>query len=65
MKLYLMDRAVMIGLLYTTCLFGYVEQQAKEQETLADSIKGKDKNKIPRPDIAPKQPTYTSKAPKK
>ena len=43
----------------------HYDKQAKDRETLADSVKGKDKNKIPRPDIAPKQPTYTSKAPKK
>jgi hypothetical protein len=43
----------------------YYEKQSKDRETLADSVKGKDKNNIPRPDIAPKQPTYTSKAPKK
>ena len=43
----------------------HYEKQSKEQETLADSVKGKDKNKPSRPDIAPKQPTYTAKAPKK
>jgi hypothetical protein len=43
----------------------HYDKQSKEQETLADSVKGKNKNTLPRPDIAPKQPTYTSKAPKK
>ena len=43
----------------------HYEKQSKEQETLADSVKGKDKNQPSRPDIAPKQPTYTAKAPKK
>jgi hypothetical protein len=44
----------------------HYEKQSKDQETLADSVKGKDKNAIPRPNIAPKQPTYTTnKAPKK
>jgi hypothetical protein len=42
----------------------YYEKRNKDKETLEDSVKGKDKNKPTRPDIAPK-PTYTTKAPTK
>jgi len=42
----------------------YYEKINKDKETLEDSVKGKDKNKPTRPDIASK-PTYTTKAPTK
>ena len=43
----------------------HYEKQAKEKETLENSIKGANNNDIARPAIAPKTPTYTTKAPKK
>jgi len=45
----------------------HYEKQAKDQETLENSVENMKNNKdIPRPNIAPKQPTYTTnKAPKK
>lgn len=43
----------------------YYEKQAEEMSKQQNMLKGKNSKDIPRPDIAPKQPTYTSKAPKK
>lgn len=43
----------------------YYEKKNKSEETLEDSVKGKAPPKTSRPDIAPKQPTYTTKAPRK
>ena len=39
------------------------EEAEKQQNTLKSSSKGK--SDISRPNIAPKQPTYTTKAPRK
>jgi hypothetical protein len=45
----------------------HFEKQNEEAEKQQNMLKNNDKNKseISRPNIAPKQPTYTAKAPKK
>ena len=43
----------------------HYEKTNKSQETLEDSVKNKQHPDIKRPDIAPTQPTYTTKAPTK
>jgi hypothetical protein len=44
----------------------HYDKQKEEQEKLENQIKNKGKsNEMARPNIAPKQPTYTTKAPKK
>ena len=43
----------------------HYEKQAEEMSNQQNMIKNKSSKDIPRPDIAPKTPTYTSKAPKK
>jgi hypothetical protein len=43
----------------------HYEKQAEEMSKQQNMMKNKSSKDISRPDIAPKQPTYTSKAPKK
>ena len=44
----------------------HYEKQAEEMSKQQNMMKNKSSKDIPRPDIAPKQPTYTTnKAPKK
>ena len=43
----------------------HYEKINKDKETLENSVQKKNKLDIPRPNISPKQPTYTTKAPKK
>jgi len=43
----------------------HYEKQAEEMNKQKNMMKNKNSKDIPRPDIAPKQPNYTSKAPKK
>jgi hypothetical protein len=43
----------------------HYEKISKDKETLENSIKNKSKSDVPRPGITPKQPTYTTKSPKK
>jgi hypothetical protein len=41
----------------------HYEKQAEEMNKQQNMMKNKSSKDIPRPDIAPKQPTYTSNAP--
>jgi hypothetical protein len=43
----------------------HYEKQNEAAEKQQNMLNNKGKNDISRPNIAPKQPTYTSKAPKK
>jgi hypothetical protein len=43
----------------------HYEKQKGEDEKQTNMLKNKSNKDIPRPNIAPKQPTYTAKAPKK
>jgi hypothetical protein len=43
----------------------HYEKQNEQAEKQQNMLSNKGKNDISRPNIAPKQPTYTSKAPKK
>ena len=43
----------------------HYEKQAEEMSKQQNMMKNKSSKDIPRPDIAPKQPTYTTKASKK
>jgi hypothetical protein len=43
----------------------FYEKEREETEKQQNTLKNKGKGDISRPNIAPKQPTYTTKAPKK
>ena len=43
----------------------HYEKQKAEDEKQANMLKNKSNKDVSRPNIAPKQPTYTAKAPKK
>jgi len=43
----------------------HYDKQAEEMSKQQNMLQNKSSKDIPRPDIASKQPTYTSKAPKK
>jgi hypothetical protein len=43
----------------------HYEKQKEETDKQQNMLKNKSNKDIPRPDIVPKQPTYTAKAPKK
>lgn len=43
----------------------YYEKQREEVEKQQNMLSNKDKGDVSRPNIAPKKPTYTTKAPKK
>ena len=43
----------------------HYEKQKEENEKQTNMLKNKSSKDIPRPNITPKQPTYTAKAPKK
>jgi hypothetical protein len=43
----------------------FYEKEREEAEKQQNTLKNKGKGDISRPNIAPKQPTYTTKAPKK
>jgi hypothetical protein len=43
----------------------HYDKQKEEMDKQNNMLKNKNSKDLPRPDIAPKQPTYTSKAPKK
>jgi hypothetical protein len=43
----------------------HYEKQKEESDKQQNMLKNKSNKNIPRPDIVPKQPTYTAKAPKK
>lgn len=46
-------------------LHEYYKKQKESTENQQSMLKNKSDKNIPRPDIAPKKPTYTAKAPKK
>ena len=43
----------------------HYEKQKQEQEKQSNTLKNTSNKDVSRPNIAPKQPTYTAKAPKK
>ena len=43
----------------------YYEKQREENEKQQRMLKNNNKGEISRPNVAPKQPTYTTKAPRK
>jgi len=43
----------------------HYNKQKEEMDKQNNMLKNKNSKDLPRPDIAPKPPTYTSKAPKK
>jgi hypothetical protein len=43
----------------------HYEKQKEETDKQQNMLKNKSNKDIPRPNIVPKQPTYTTKAPKK